>query len=106
MACCGVATCGGELMLFLGRIVYHGSRIILAAVFIYSGAIKSYDIAAFAGEISNYQLFPYAWNYLIAAILPYLELLCGVLLLINRRVQPAVLVLTCLTSMIWKKKSI
>ena len=78
------------------KIVYHGSRLILAAVFIYAGAIKSQDITAFAGEIANYQLFPYAWNYLIAAVLPYLELLCGILLLLNRRLQPAVLILILL----------
>ncbi len=96
MACCRITAGGGRLMLFSGKIVYHGSRLILAAVFIYSGLIKIQDVAAFAGEIANYQLFPYAWNYLIAAILPYLELLCGVLLLINRRVRPAVMVLTLL----------
>ena len=78
------------------KIVYHGSRLILAAVFIYSGLIKIQDIVGFAGEIANYQLFPYAWNYLIAAILPYLELLCGVLLFLNRRVRPVVLILTAM----------
>ena len=76
------------------KIIYHISRLILAAVFIYSGAVKAQDIIGFAGEIANYQLFPYACNYLFAAILPYLELLCGVLLLLNRRVRPVVLILT------------
>ncbi len=80
------------------KIVYHGSRLILAAVFIYAGVVKAQDITAFAGEIANYKLFPYAWNYLIAAILPYLEMLCGVLLLLNRRIQPAALILILLNS--------
>ena len=80
-------------MMLLGKSTYHFSRLVLAGVFIYAGAVKSHDIVAFAGQIANYQIFPYAWNYLIASTLPYLELLCGILLLLNRRVRPAVLVL-------------
>jgi putative oxidoreductase len=80
-------------MTLLGKTVYHGGRLALAAVFIYAGVVKANDIVAFAGQIANYQILPYAWNYLVAAILPYLELLCGMLLLLNRRVRPAVLVL-------------
>ena len=73
--------------------VYHVGRLILAAVFIYAGVIKGTDPVAFAGQVANYQILPYAWNYLVAAILPYLELLCGILLLLDKRVRPAVLVL-------------
>jgi len=77
----------------LATVIYHLGRLILAAVFCYAGYIKASDPVAFAGQVANYQILPYAWNYLVAATLPYLELLCGVLLLINRRVRPAVLVL-------------
>lgn len=80
-------------MTLLRKIVCHGSRFALAIVFIYAGVVKSNDITAFAGQIANYQILPYAWNYLVASILPYLELLCGLLLLLNMRVRPAVLVL-------------
>ena len=83
-------------MTLLGKTVYHVSRLGLAAVFIYAGVVKANDIVAFAGQIANYQILPYAWNYLVASILPYLELLCGILLLLNMRVRPAVLVLFCL----------
>ncbi|MFK5925303.1 MAG: MauE/DoxX family redox-associated membrane protein [Desulfuromusa sp.] len=83
-------------MTLLGKTVYHISRLGLAAVFIYAGVVKANDIVAFAGQIANYQILPYAWNYLVASILPYLELLCGMLLLLNMRVRPAVLVLLCL----------
>ncbi len=77
----------------LATIVYHLSRLILAGVFIYAGVVKGTDPVAFAGQVANYQILPYAWNYLVAATLPYLELLCGMLLLLNKRVRPAVLVL-------------
>ncbi len=83
-------------MTLLGRAVYHGCRLVLAAVFIYAGVVKAHNIVAFAGQIANYQILPYAWNYLVAATLPYLELLCGMLLLLNRRVRPALLVLVVL----------
>lgn len=93
MAGCRKASGGGFEMTLLGKTTYHGSRLVLALVFIYAGLVKANDVIAFAGQIANYQLLPYAWNFFIAASLPYLELLCGMLLLINRRVRPAVLVL-------------
>jgi uncharacterized membrane protein YphA (DoxX/SURF4 family) len=77
----------------LSKLFYHLSRLLLSLGFIYSGYLKADDPVAFAGQVANYQLLPYAWNYLVAAILPYLELLCGFLLLLNQRVRPAVLVL-------------
>ncbi|MCD6188217.1 MAG: DoxX family membrane protein [Desulfuromusa sp.] len=80
-------------MTLLGKTVYHVSRLGLAAVFIYAGVVKANDTVAFAGQIANYQILPYAWNYLVASILPYIELLCGILLLLNMRVRPAILVL-------------
>ena len=80
-------------MMRLKQAVYHIGRLLLAAVFIYAGVIKGTDPVAFAGQVANYQLLPYAWNYLVAAILPYLELLCGILLLLDKRVRPALVVL-------------
>jgi uncharacterized membrane protein YphA (DoxX/SURF4 family) len=80
-------------MKILTTVIYHLSRLVLALVFIYAGFIKADDPVAFAGQVANYQILPYAWNYLVAATLPYLELLCGLLLLLNQRVRPAVLVL-------------
>lgn len=93
MARCWSIGGGGGMISLLATVTYHLSRLILAAVFIYSGYIKADDPVAFAGQVANYQILPYAWNYLVAATLPYLELLCGVLLLLNQRVRPAVLVL-------------
>ena len=74
-------------------LLYHGCRLVLALVFLYAGMVKANDVTAFAGQVAEYRLLPYAWNYLVAATLPYLELLCGILLLLNLRVRPALLVL-------------
>ncbi len=78
--------------LFL-RIVYHGARLVLGATFLYAGWLKASDPVAFARSVANYQLLPYSWNYLVAAALPYVEILAGTLLVINRRVRPAALVI-------------
>ena len=75
------------------QVIYHLCRLSLAGVFIYAGYLKGSDPVAFAGQVAAYQLLPYAFNYLVAAMLPFVELLCGVLLLLNRRVRPALLVL-------------
>ena len=80
-------------MMRLEALLYHASRLILAVVFLYAGMLKANDVTAFAGQIAEYRLLPYAWNYLVAATLPYLELLCGLMLLLNLRVRPALLVL-------------
>ena len=74
-------------------ILFHGSRLLLAGIFLYAGVLKAEDPIAFAGQVANYQLLPYAWNYLVAAILPYLEILCGLLLVLNQWVKPSTLLL-------------
>lgn len=79
------------------RFFYHLARLIVALVFIYAGAVKMQDVTAFAGHIAAYQLLPYAANYLVAATLPYVEFLAGLLLLLNTRVAPALLVIGSMT---------
>lgn len=86
-------------MSLVSRIVYHSCRLLLGGLFCYAGVGKAMDVTAFAGQVANYQLLPYAWNFLLAATLPYVEMLAGVLLLLNTRVRPAILVLGGLTAL-------
>lgn len=81
----------------IATLLYHGCRLVLGGLFVYAGAVKSQDVTAFAGEVANYQLLPYAWNYLVAATLPYVEVLAGGCLLANRKVRPAALLIGALT---------
>lgn len=74
-----------------GRISYHLCRLLLGGVFTWAGAVKALDVPAFAGQVAAYQLLPYAWNYALAAMLPYVELLAGLLLLVNVRIRSAAL---------------
>lgn len=64
-------------------------RIVLGGVFLYAGVLKIADPAAFAGNIAAYKLLPTFGNYLVAAILPWVELLCGLLLVAGYRVRAA-----------------
>lgn len=80
-----------------GRFSYQICRIILGAFFTYAGALKISDAPAFAGQVAAYQILPYQWNYVAAATLPWIEILCGLLLLVNRKVRPASLVIGVLT---------
>ena len=74
-------------------VTYHLCRLVLGGIFLYAGAIKSQDVTAFAGNIANYQILPYSLNYLVAATLPYVEVLAGVFLLANSKVRPAALLI-------------
>ena len=67
-------------------------RLVLGGVFLYAGVLKALDVTGFAGQVAAYRLLPYAYNYLVAATLPTVEILCGVLLLLNLRIRPALLV--------------
>lgn len=76
---------------------YHLARLTLALIFIYAGAVKAQDVVAFASHIAAYQILPYSMNYLLASTLPYLEFLAGILLLLNARVRPALVVIGGMT---------
>jgi uncharacterized membrane protein YphA (DoxX/SURF4 family) len=71
------------------KYILHVVRIALGVVFLYAGIIKIADPAAFAGSVAAYQIMPYALNYLVAAVLPWVEALCGLLLVIGYRVRAA-----------------
>jgi cobalt-zinc-cadmium efflux system protein len=71
-------------------------RIVLGAVFIYASCAKILDPAAFARIIANYQVVSADTGHLIALFLPYLELVCGVCLIINRWPRGAALIVASL----------
>ncbi len=66
-------------------------RLALAALFIYASLDKIAHPAAFATAIGHYQLLPWFPAALLAAILPWLELFCGLALLFNRATAGAAL---------------
>ena len=62
-------------------------RIALGLVFVYAGILKIIDPVAFAGSVAAYKILPYGLNYLVAAILPWVEVVCGTLLIAGYRVR-------------------
>lgn len=72
-------------MLMLGRIVLGG-------IFIYASWDKILDPAAFAIVVANYQILPPALGNVAALGLPWLELVCGICLVINRWARGSALI--------------
>ena len=66
-----------------GRL-YTVCRILLGVVFVYASWGKILDPAAFADIIANYQIVSPRTGHLTALFLPYLEMVCGICLIINR----------------------
>lgn len=72
------------------------SRVIAAGVFIWAAVPKLMDPVAFAETIGNYHAFPYwSWN-LIAATVPWLELIAAVALVVGIRRRGAAFTLAVL----------
>jgi len=64
-------------------------RIGLGAVFVYAGILKIREPVAFAGSVAAYKILPYYLNYLVAATIPWVETVCGLLLIAGYRVKAA-----------------
>ena len=70
------------------------ARIILGAVFIYLGAVKAADTVEFLKLIRQFEMIekPLLLN-LLAAVLPWLEIMCGLLVIAGFRLRAATLLI-------------
>ncbi|MBN1155960.1 DoxX family membrane protein [candidate division KSB1 bacterium] len=68
-------------------------RILVGILFIFSGITKILNPSEFAWDIDNYRMIPYILVTLMAIILPWLELLCGILLMVGPFKKGASLIL-------------
>ena len=71
-------------------------RIVLGAVFIYASWNKIIDPEAFARSIINYRILPPESVNILAIILPWLELVCGFLLILGLCTGGSVLIIAFL----------
>ena len=55
----------------------------VGGVFIYAGVLKGLDPIRFAFEIDNYKMLPWSIGVALAFYLPWLEVFCGVALVIR-----------------------
>jgi uncharacterized membrane protein YphA (DoxX/SURF4 family) len=77
----------------LRRYLPAAARIALGGLFSYAALLKIADPVAFAGSVAAYRILPYFASYLTAAVLPFLELVCGVLLISGYRVRAGALII-------------
>jgi len=75
-------------------IMVVGSRLILGVLFIYASIDKIIQPADFAEAVYNYQILPGFLINLTAVILPWLELILGLLLIIGLFQEGSVLIVT------------
>jgi putative oxidoreductase len=71
-------------------------RIMVGLVFLYTALNKITNTAYFAGVIYNYQLLPDLLVNLVAVILPWVELICGFLLILGFWYRSAALIISFL----------
>lgn len=74
-------------------------RLAIAALFIYAGAVKAADPSHFIAQIQSFHLVAYSTAYIIAHVLPMLEILCGILLITMKYTCAASFILIFLTAM-------
>ena len=89
---------GGEggIVTSMQRHLPSAVRILLGAVFIYAALLKIVDPVAFAGSVAAYRILPYFASYLTAAVLPFVELSCGLLLVLGYRVRGGALIIAAM----------
>jgi putative oxidoreductase len=58
-------------------------RLIVGGVFVWAGVLKIIDPLGFAQSIMNYQVFPRGLAFVVALVLPWVEVIAGGLLIVG-----------------------
>ncbi len=69
-------------------------RVVLGGLFVYAGVVKIADPLGFAEDIRNYRLVGQALSFIVALVLPWLEVLAGAFLIAGVWPRGAALVAT------------
>jgi putative oxidoreductase len=78
------------------RTISYTAGLAVGGIFVYAGILKALDPAQFAAGIANYKLLPWSAGVVLALYLPWLEILCGVALIVRRLHVAAALILSAL----------
>ncbi len=79
------------------NILWRLVALIVGGIFIYAGVIKAMDPVAFANDIDNYKILPWPLAVRLAFYLPWLEMLCGLALVLRSFYLGGLFILTGLT---------
>ena len=77
-------------------IFWRGLDLVVGGIFIYAGVIKALDPVRFANDIDNYKILPWAISVRIAFYLPWLEIFCGLALVLRILYRGGLSILTAL----------
>ena len=69
---------------------------IVGGIFIYAGVIKALDPVRFANDIDNYKTIPWFVGVRLAFYLPWLEIFCGLALILRILYRGGLSILTAL----------
>jgi putative oxidoreductase len=81
---------------FQRNILWRIVALIIGGIFIYAGVMKISDPAGFANDIDNYKILPWALTVRLAFYLPWLEILCGLAVILGLLYRGGLLILTML----------
>ena len=79
------------------NILWRIVALIIGGIFIYAGVIKALNPVAFANDIDNYKILPWPLAVRLAFYLPWLEMLCGLALILRFFYRGGLFILTGLT---------
>jgi hypothetical protein len=80
------------------RIGWRIVDVIVGGIFIYAGAIKVLDPVQFAIDIDNYKILPWTIGVGLAFYLPWLEMFCGLALILRHLYLGGLSILTVLVA--------
>jgi putative oxidoreductase len=80
------------------QFVWRVVDVIVGGIFIYAGAIKVLDPVQFATDIDNYKILPWTIGVGLAFYLPWLEIFCGLALILRRLYLGGLSILTALVA--------
>jgi putative oxidoreductase len=81
------------------RILWRVVAIIIGGLFIYAGAVKVIDPVEFARDVDNYKMLPWQLNVWLGLYLPWLEIFCGLALIVGVLYRGGVFILTALMAL-------
>jgi len=79
-------------------ILWRIVALIIGGIFIYAGVMKIFDPVGFANDIDNYKILPWPLTVRLAFYLPWLEILCGLAVILGLLYRGGLLILTMLIS--------
>ncbi len=64
--------------------IWRALDLVAGGLFIWAGVLKALDPGGFAEDIFNYRMLPWTVGLLFAFLLPWLEIFCGLALVLRR----------------------